>query len=228
MKNAELLELLINKKVLYAEDEYNMQSNVAEILELFFDEVIVASDGEEALISYETNHPDVLVLDICMPKIDGLEVVKKIREKDKKIPIILLSAHTEQDYLWRAVELRICKYLKKPFNKNLLLQALETCSMELAGWNVDVALGKGIYSHCNKVFILDKEEIQLSKNESHLLEYFIQRASQTVSFDDIDKCLWGYEGSNKEAIKSLVKELRRKIGKETIKNVYGIGYILEL
>ena len=228
MKDTKLLELLINKKVLYAEDEHNMQSNVAEILELFFNEVIVANDGEEALIAYETHHPDVLILDICMPKIDGLEVVKEIRKKDKKIPIILLSAHTEQNYLWRAVELRICKYLKKPFNKNLLLQALEACSMELAGWTVDIHIGEGTYSHCNKKFLLNGQDIQLSKNESNLLEYFIQRASQTITFDDIDEYMWGYEGSNKEAIKSLVKELRRKIGKETVKNVYGIGYILEL
>lgn len=228
MKNIELLDLLKNKKVLYAEDEFNIQSNVSEILKLFFDEVIVASDGEEAIEAYHTHYPDVLILDICMPKIDGLEVVKNIRKNDKKIPIILLSAHTEEKYLWRAVEQKICKYLKKPFNKELLLKALESCSMELANYSVSINIGKGSYNQSKKTFTLGTENIQLSKTESILLEYLIVRASQTVSFDDISEHLWGCAVLNKEAVKSFIKEIRRKIGKETIKNVYGIGYILEL
>jgi len=228
MQRVELLNLLSNKKVLYAEDEFNLQSNVAEILELFFDEVIVASDGEEAIDAYDVHHPDVLILDICMPKLDGLEVVKYIRKNNKKVPIVLLSAHTEEMYLWRAVEKRICKYLKKPFNKELLLKALEACSMELADYVVDICIGKGSYNQCNKIFSVGNANIQLSKTESNLLEYLILRASKTVSFDDISEHLWGYEVLNKEAVKSLIKGIRRKIGKETIKNVYGIGYILEL
>ena len=68
----------------------------------------------------------------------------------------------------------------------------------------------------------------MSKNESRLLEYFIKRKNQTITFDDIYDYIWEFEVPSKEAIKSIVKELRKKIGKDLIKNIYGTGYILEL
>ena len=80
--------------------------------------------------------------------------------------------------------------------------------------------------HQNGMF--RKENIKLSKNESRLLEYFIQRANQTITFDDIYDYIWEFEIPSKEAIKSIVKELRKKIGKDLIKNIYGVGYIFKL
>ena len=164
-----------------------------------------------------------------MPNMDGLQAIKEIRKTNKKIPIIILSAHTEQEYLWRAVELKITKYLTKPYSKESLIKALEQASLELVDFNTQINLTQEcIYNPCAKIVCYGKENIKLSKNESRLLEYFIQRANQTVTFDDIYDYIWEFEVPSKEAIKSIVKELRKKIGKDLIKNVYGIGYILGL
>ena len=93
----------------------------------------------------------------------------------------------------------------------------------------DIKLKDGCtYNPCTKIACWGDGNIQLSKSESKLLEYFIKRANQTVTFDDIYVYIWEFEVPSKEAIKSLIKELRRKIGKECIKNIYGIGYIFEL
>lgn len=222
------LEILENKKVLYAEDEEGIRKNVVDILELFFDQVLVAADGEDALDTYEVEKPDILIVDICMPKIDGLDVIKEVRKENKKIPIVVLSAYKDEKYLWRAIEQKISKYLIKPFDKKMFLHALDVCAMELVDYEFQIPVGKeGLYDPCRKLFTCKESTFQLSKNESRLLEYFISRANQTVSFDDIANHLWGYEEKGKEPIKSLIKDVRKKVGKETIRNLYGIGYIFD-
>ena len=229
MNNFELLDILSDKKVLYAEDEEGIAKNIVEILELFFQKVVKVSDGLEALSEMAVGSYDVLIFDISMPNMDGLEAIKKIREFNKKIPVIIVSAHTELECLWRAVELKITKYLKKPYNKDNLIKALEDVALELVDYNTKIKLKPNcIYNPCTKMIYCDKLEIKLSKNESRLLEYFIKRANQIVSFDNIYTYIWDFEAPSKEAIKSIVKELRRKIGKDLIRNVYGIGYIMKI
>lgn len=227
--NYNLLDILSDKKVLYAEDEKSIRDNIAEILELFFDKVVSVKDGIEATYEMGLESYDVLIFDICMPHMDGLEVIQKVRKKDKKIPIIILSAHTEEQYLWRAVELKITKYLKKPYDKDTFIDALNEAALELVDGNIAIKLNKEcIYNPCTKVVCEGNKDIKLSKMESRLLEYFIKRANQTISFEDIFEYLWDYESPTKEAIKSLVKEIRKKIGSDCIQSIYGIGYKLEL
>ena len=229
MKNCDVLNILSDKKVLYAEDEVGIRRNVTEILELFFQKVVSVGDGQEAVDEMILESYDILIFDICMPNMDGLEAIRIVRKKNKKIPIIILSAHTEQDYLWRAVELKITKYLTKPYDKDTLINALKSASMELVGNNLHIELSKNcIYNPCIKSVCYNSKEIKLSKSESRLLEYFVKRANQSISFDNIYDYIWEFEQPSKEAIKSIIKELRKKIGKESIKNIYGIGYMLEI
>jgi DNA-binding response OmpR family regulator len=229
MNNYNILDILSDKKVLYAEDEEGIRKNIVEILRLFFEKVVAVGDGREALNEMILSSYDILMFDICMPHIDGLKAVKKIRERDKKIPIIILSAHTEQNYLWRAVELKITKYLTKPYDKTSLTNALELAALELVNNNLKIKLKNNcIYNPCLKIACFGTKDIKLSKSESRLLEYFIKNANTAVTFDKIYDYIWEFEQPSKEAIKSLIKELRKKIGKECIKNIYGIGYLLEL
>ncbi len=224
----DVLDILADKKVLYAEDEKGIRKHITEVLELFFDKVVAVEDGAEATYEMEVGSYDVLMFDICMPNLDGLEAIKKIRKKDKKIPVVILSAHTEEEYLWKAVELKITKYLVKPYDKQSLVDALKIVALELVDNNLEIQLKNGcIYNPVKKIVCEGSKDIQLTLKESRLLEYFIKRESQSVTFNDIGEYLWDMELPTKEAIKSVVKELRKKIGKECIKNVYGIGYMLE-
>jgi DNA-binding response OmpR family regulator len=228
-KDFSLLDILSNKKVLYAEDEKGIAKNISEVLELFCQEVVTVNDGLEALNEFSYTSYDVLIFDISMPNMDGLQAIKEIRKSNKKIPIIILSAHTQQEYLWRAVELKITKYLVKPYNKKTLIEALEEAALELVDFNIKIKLSEqSIYNHCDKIVCFNTKNMKLSKSESRLLEYFIKRANQTITFDEIYDYIWEFEIPSKEAIKSIVKELRKKIGKDLIKNIYGTGYILEL
>ena len=224
----DILDILADKKVLYAEDEKGIRKHITEALELFFEKVVSVEDGLEATYKMDVGSYDVLMFDICMPHLDGLEAIKKIRHKDKKIPIVILSAHTEEEYLWKAVELKITKYLVKPYDKQSLIDALKVVALELVDNNLEIRLKNGcIYNPARKIVCEGYKDIQLTLKESRLLEYFIKREGQIVTFDDLGEYLWDREMPTKEAIKSVVKELRKKIGKECIENVYGIGYKLE-
>ena len=229
MNQNNTLDILSDKKVLYAEDEDGIRRNVADILGLFFDQVVAVGDGEDALRELELSIYDVLIFDICMPHMDGLDVINNVRKKDKKVPIIILSAHTEKEYLWRAVELKITKYLTKPYDKDNFIKALEASALEIVDNNVNIKLRNGcIYDPRLKKACLDNVDTKLSKSESRLFEYFIKRSNEVISFSEIYDYMWEFDMPSKEAIKSLIKELRKKMGKESIQNVYGIGYMLEI
>ena len=91
--------------LLYAEDNQESRENYAFVLKDYFDEVYIAKDGREALAMYHEKKPDIVLLDVTMPKMDGLEVAQVIRKENEEIPIIMLTAHSEVDKLLRAVPL---------------------------------------------------------------------------------------------------------------------------
>lgn len=141
-----------------------IRKKVVDVLELFFEEVISVNDGQEAIEEIVLGSYDVLIVDICMPNIDGLEAIKKIRTSNKNNPIIILSAHTEQNYLWRAVELKITKFLTKPYDKETLLKAFEEVALELVNHNLEIKLKSGyIYNPCEKAVYYDTTKVYLSK-----------------------------------------------------------------
>jgi len=230
VEEKKIVSILSDKKVLYAEDEAGIRQNISESLALFFMDVLAVDNGQAVLDEMHLNHYDVLILDISMPGLDGLEAVKAIRKTNATIPIIILTAHSEQEYLWRAVELKITKYLVKPHTKAMLVDALEQAALELLQHNRQpiVLDEKYLYRPCRKSIVHLGKEISLSRTESRLLEYFIRHRNCTVSFEDISDYLWGYDAPSKEAIKSLIKDLRKKVDKGLIQNVYGIGYLFAL
>ncbi len=228
-KKADLLDILSDKKVLYAEDDDGIAKNTIEILEFFFQKVVRVTNGKEALKELGNSSYDVLVFDVFMPELDGIETIKKVRQTDKKIPIVIISAHTEQEYLWRAIELKITKYLPKPCYKDTLIKALEAISLELTDNKTEIKLyEKCIYNPYTKTIYINQKSNKLSTNESRLLEYFIKHPNQVISYDSIYSYIWGLDTPSKEAIKFIIKELRKKIGKEMIENIYGVGYIFKI
>ena len=229
MQEYDILDVLSNKKVLCLEDEEAILRNICASLELFFAEVKGVTDGFDALELAMSGAYDVLVLDISVPNIDGLEIAKKVRAINQKIPIVILSSHVEQEYLWRAVELNITRYLAKPYDKKSFIKALEDVAFELVGRTPTIRLNDELeYDFGKKALYVNGEISHLSKSESKLLEYFLNNKNQTITYEQIFDYIWDYEQPTKEAIKTIVKELRRKLGKDVIKNLYGVGYLCEI
>jgi len=215
--------------ILYAEDEEGIAQTVCEVLELYVANVIYAKDGKEALELYEIYKPHILLLDICMPKMDGLEVLKNIRETDLLTPVIIMTAHTEQHYLLNAVELYITKYLIKPFDKTSLLSSLNKCLSVISKKHKEtVILNKDIsYEIKSNTIIKDNKKFNLNKKEALLLNLLLKNYPRILTYEELEYHLWQDCPVSKEAFKSLIKDLRKKTSKELIKNISQTGYKLE-
>lgn len=215
--------------VLYAEDENAILQTVTEVLELYVNKVVTANDGIEAIELYETYKPSILLLDINMPHKDGLSALKEIRKRDINIPVIIMTAHTEKEYLMNAVELYITKYLVKPFDKDALLDALNACVKLLQSKNDKILdLNDEIkFNYTKQTIIKSNEEISLNKKERLLLNLLIENKNKVLTYESIEYHVWD-DTISMDALKSLIKDLRKKTSKDLIKNISKIGYKLEI
>ncbi|AFL68655.1 response regulator transcription factor [Sulfurospirillum barnesii] len=223
------LKLFEHLTILYAEDEENIRKTVSSSLKFLFHKVIEAKDGEEALELFYEYNPDVLLLDICMPKCNGLELLKQIRESNKRVPVIIMSAYSEQDYLLQSIDLHVCKYLIKPFVRESFLDAFKACAHWMYEWG-----DNGLIKVENDIFfdvetsmlLIQNEQISLTKRERTLFEYFLRQKNRVISYDELEYAIWDGQGEHKEALKSLVKQLRKKLPDNMIENFFGVGYKL--
>ena len=169
--------------ILYAEDENGIKETVSDVLELYVHRVLTASNGEEALELYDLYKPSILLLDICMPKKDGLEVLSKIREKDIFTPVIIMTAHTEQKYLLNAVELYITKYLVKPFDKDSLVNALNECVKVMTNKSDETLKinDEMNYNISTQTISKKNETLTLNRKEALLLNLLIKNNPNIVS-----------------------------------------------
>jgi len=110
--------------LLYIEDDKISREEIEFLLQTFVKELIVAKDGEEGLKAYHTHRPDLILTDIQMPVMNGLDMIKVIRETDKKIPIVITTAFNDNDYLFKAIDLDVTAYLTKPIDSKKLLNKL--------------------------------------------------------------------------------------------------------
>jgi DNA-binding response OmpR family regulator len=225
-----MLEILQNYSLLYVEDEPEIQANMKEYLESYFHSVDIASDGEEALKLYTKNRYDVLLLDINLPYLDGLSVAKKVREKDENAKILMLTAHTDQDKLLAAVELKLTKYLVKPLTPKVFKEALNALAQELCSSSSNFVKFSNnfFWDKERKSLLSGDKEVSLLEKERRLLRLLIENRSKVVSYEDIMINLWddAFERDiSIDSVKNQIRTLRKKIPENVIYNVYGQGYI---
>lgn len=219
--------------ILYAEDKAETRESYTAFLQDSFKTVYVAADGAEALSLYNQHHPDILLLDINMPEIDGLEVSRKVRERDSRTRIIMLTAHAEQERLLKAMELGLTRYLLKPVKRQEFKEALQKAVGELdtmQDGETQLSLGEGyMWDRKLKKLTCRNQEVKLTKREIILLECLSERSGYTFSFEEILYSFWD-KGIEKEltedGLKALIKRLRQKLPSGAIENVFGVGYRL--
>ncbi len=127
--------LLENLTILYVEDDLDTQRLIKRILSSSAKEVFIAGDGEEGLALYKEKQPDIVLTDICMPKMDGLEMCKGIKEITPNQPIGIFTAFNEPDYLQKAAALDIGTYILKPFDRKQFFNSLEYLRMVVESQN---------------------------------------------------------------------------------------------
>jgi YesN/AraC family two-component response regulator len=121
--------------VLYVEDDVETQMLIKRMLEFSVKEVFIANDGEEGLLIYKDKNPDIVLTDICMPNMDGLEMSEKIQEINSKQPIAIFTAFNDAEYLKKASELDIGTYILKPFDRKQFFNSLNYLAMVIKSRN---------------------------------------------------------------------------------------------
>ena len=223
--------------LLYAEDNQESRENYAFVLKDYFHEVHTAKDGREALDLYHEKKPDIVLLDVTMPKMDGLEVAKAIREEDEEIPIIMLTAHSETDKLLRAVPLKLEEYLLKPIKTKLLQKTMLDLIHKLQVKDV-VQLQKDLsWNTLSDNLLYQKEHIKLTVKEKLLMHMLSSKAGDYFLRNTLIYHVWHDEmpdESHDKKLTKLVSRLNKKIMLETdcatavIENSYALGYRLTI
>ncbi len=226
IKNINILKSLT---ILYAEDDLIIQESITRILKMFFKEVFIANNGNEALEIYQNNKPDILMLDYVMPYLDGYQTAKIIREVNKKIPIIIVSAYTDKDKLLNAIELNLIKYLEKPILHETLINVFDSVILFLEENNLLlIKLDENTsYSFITKSVIKNNQEIILTKNEILFLELLLDKPNQLVTKELIETHVFK-ESVDENTLRNMVYRLRKKLDLEIIVTIKDLGYLIKI
>lgn len=231
-KNAQYIDILKNLTILYIEDEETIKENIKKTLLLFSNKIFDVKDIKSAKETLENQKIDIIISDINLPDETGIELIKEIRKTDKTLPIIILSAYTEKHYLLEATKLKLVDYLTKPMDFKTLQNALFKCVDEILENSRFIVSFKNriIYNVLQKKLIDENkdEEISLTAKEILLLDFLIKNNNRVVPIEELKSVIWDDEfEATESAFKNLLNKIRKKIGKESILNISGVGYKLD-
>lgn len=214
--------------ILIVDDEMRMRRVIADYLHIKGYETLEAGDGEQALALFYEHHPDLVILDVMMPKKDGWQVCREIRQTHRT-PIIMLTARGEEEDELQGFELGADEYVAKPFSLKILSARIEavlrrgteTASEETSCLHIDT-LAREVY--------VNHTVIPLTYTEFELLEYLASNKGIALSRDRILENVWQYDyDGDARTVDTHIKKLRSKLGEagNLIKTVRGIGYKFE-
>jgi two-component system KDP operon response regulator KdpE len=225
----------MNVTVLVVDDEKPLRDFVRRNLEARGYKVLNAANGLEALAIFENEQVDLVILDIMMPHLDGLETARRIRE-ESRVPIIILTAMGEEADKVRAFDLGVDDYLTKPFGVGELLGRVKAV-LRRSNWEQPSIISDEHISRGGITVDLTRHEVtvhghsvDLTPIEFNLLVYLMRHAGKVLSHHDILQNVWGHEyGTEVEYLRVYMGHLRQKVEADPLKPKYilterGIGY----
>ena len=225
--------------ILLAEDEQTLAMIIKDTLDGQGFRVTVASHGEEALRLYAADKPDVLVADVMMPRLDGYELVRRIRKRDQQTPVIFLTARSAVNDVVHGFEMGANDYLKKPFGMQELIVRIKAllgraCTITPqvveapTRFNIGQYLFDAVVQHLTHV--PTSTRVELSYRESEILRRLCQFSNEVVTTKSLLLELWGDDSYfNNKSLHVFITKLRHRLAQDPslrIVNVRGIGYKL--
>jgi two-component system, OmpR family, response regulator VicR len=225
-------------KVLLIEDEWQLGQIVKDSLEMRGFEMLYAADGKEGLRLYQEHKPDVVVLDIMMPNMDGFTVTTEIRKQDKTTPIIFLTAKSQTTDVVKGFELGANDYLKKPFSMDelivrikALLQRFKDAAGPLPASSSDaISIGQYVFNYTKQTLTRNNNTAFLSHREAEILRRLSDNLNQVMERKTVLLDLWGDDSFfNARSMDVFITKLRRYLKDDPrvqIVNIRGVGYKL--
>lgn len=224
MKNRVLKEL----KVLLVEDEEKLASLLKNAIGDSFYSLTLAKDGRDGLEKFLSITPDIIITDIMMPNLTGLEMAKEIRKVDSDIPIIILSAFSESDKFLDAIDIGVVKYFIKPFDPDELLDYIESIADKIGSRLIKLT-EEFSFNLTKKSLYKNSRFVSLSKKEIKFIQLLLQKQEEdkkTVNDETIKNYLWEGEKVSSERLRTFIRRLRAKTSKNLVQNVKGEGYLI--
>ncbi len=220
--------------VLVVDDESRMRKLIKDFLKQKDFNILEAEDGEVALKVYNENKDKInlILLDVMMPKLDGWSVLRQIRQENKAIPIVMLTARTEEQDELFGFELGVDEYIAKPFSPKILVARVEAILKRTTKEEKKLKDYDGIViDNEGRTVSVDGKPIELSFREYELLKYLLDNENIALSRDKILNTVWNYDYyGDSRTIDSHIKKIRHKLGKKGkhIQTIRGIGYKFEI
>ncbi|WP_418187078.1 response regulator transcription factor [Aliarcobacter lanthieri] len=211
-------------KILLLEDNKKLNETITKRLKMKNYNVVSFNDGAEAYEKIAEGF-SCFILDINVPNIDGINILKKIRELYEMVPVIIISASVELDIIKQSYDFGCNDYLKKPFFiDELEIKIEKLCKIK----------DEKIYFSANSYFDfisatinINNQEIRLTKKEKLLLNLFLHKQNQVITYEAIENYVWEGNFVSLDSIRSLIRRLRKILDKEFIQTVIDTGYIFK-
>ncbi|EGF1229646.1 response regulator transcription factor [Campylobacter jejuni] len=215
--------------ILVVEDEIKTRESLINVLSERFSKVIGAQNGDEGLKKFKKFKPDLVITDIAMPIMDGLDMAREIKEISDDVPIVVLSAYSEKEILLHSIDIGIDKYLIKPVDIEELFKVLDYLIGEKIEANMLVKISEEYqFNKTKRTLIYNGEEIVLTKKELAFISLLLKQPGDLVLHEDIKKNVWIGEHVSDTAVRTFIKRVRDKVGEDFIKNVPSLGYKINI
>ena len=224
-------------KILLAEDDHNLGLLLVDYLTAEGFHVELCNDGELALKVFLKNSFDLCLVDVMLPKMDGFSLVKEIRRKDHKTPIIFISAKSLKEDKLNGYGLGADDYVSKPFDEEELLWKIKavirrTPNNNLENESVIISIGKYFFDYSNQSISLGHNIRRVTERESEILKYLSDRRNKVVKREDLLKDLWGendyFLGRSLDVFITKIRKYLKEDQDLSIENVFGVGFIFNV
>lgn len=221
----------MSKTILIIEDEEAIQSVVKAFLEDEGYNVVLASDGLEGMEKFHEHHPDLILLDLMLPKMNGFSVCEAIR-KESQVPIIMLTALDDEDSQMKGFDALADDYITKPFSMPVVMKHIEAVLRRAeqggAAPNTVIRYKEITVDTDSLTVLVGTESVSLTTREFEILKLLLENQGRVVSRERLLDTVWGYDYIGDEKIVNThIKNIRKKLGVDYIETMRGAGYKIE-
>lgn len=223
------LEQLKNKTILFLEDNQEFAKNTMVLLDVFVKKIYHVVTVQEAQSVLGKNQIDVIISDIKLKKENGLDFIQSVRMQDKRTPIVIISGHKDEDFLFRSIVLELTAYLLKPIKYDELIHALELCSQKIDfNQNKKIELKEDWYFDTeSKTLLKEGKTISLNKKEALFMELLAYNRERLITKEMMHSSVWEHRDMSDSAVTNFILRIRRRFGKTFIYTIPDVGYRLK-
>lgn len=219
--------VFLTQNILIIEDELETLELMVEIFESKFSKVFTAVDGYDAIEVFKNNKIDVVLCDINIPKLNGLETIIKIREIDYSVPIIIITAYSDTETLLKALNCNVQGYILKPIKfediQYILKKVYQHQNNEYHNGRISIN-SSIILDTVNSEFMFEGNSVKLTLKELEFLKLLIKKRGSAVHYSIIERVVWNDNVMSSTSLRTLVKNIRKKISYDIVENVPKVGY----